>query len=114
MKLYGIPNCTTVKKARAWLDARGVAYEFHDYKKLGVDPTTLDAWLAQTPWDKLVNRAGTTWRGLADAEKAAVADNASAAALMMAKPSVIRRPVVADGARILAIGFDSAIYETLF
>lgn len=114
MKLYGIPNCTTVKKARAWLDARGVAYEFHDYKKLGVEQATLDAWLAQTAWDKLVNRAGTTWRGLTDAEKAAVVDNVSAAALMMTRPSVIRRPVLADGTRILAIGFDSAVYATLF
>ena len=79
MKLYGIPNCTTVKKARAWLDEHGVAYEFHDYKKQGVDTATLENWLAQMPWEKLVNRAGMTWRGLDDAEKAAVTDTASAA-----------------------------------
>lgn len=114
MKLYGIPNCTTVKKARAWLDEHGVAYEFHDYKKLGIDAATLDGWLAQQPWEKLVNRAGTTWRGLEDVEKAAVTDAASAAALMMAKPSVIRRPVVIKDGRILAVGFDTDTYASLF
>lgn len=113
MKLYGIPNCGTVKKARAWLDEHGVAYEFHDYKKLGVDRAMLESWLSQMPWEKLVNRAGMTWRGLSDAEKAAVTDNATAIALMISKPSVIRRPVVAEGARILAIGFDSERYAAL-
>ena len=113
MKLYGIPNCSTVKKARAWLDEHGVAYEFHDYKKQGVDAATLENWLAQMPWEKLVNRAGMTWRGLDDAEKAAVTDNASAAALMQAKPSVSRRPVIVHDNRIVAVGFDSDIYQTL-
>lgn len=114
MKLYGIPNCNTVKKARAWLDEHGVAYEFHDYKKQGVDKAMLESWLEQMSWEKLVNRAGMTWRGLNDAEKAAIVDNASAVALMTAKPSVIRRPVVTDEARILTIGFDAATYESLF
>ncbi|MEZ0238949.1 MAG: ArsC family reductase [Methylophilaceae bacterium] len=114
MKLYGIPNCNTVKKARAWLDEHSVEYDFHDYKKLGVDRAMLESWLEQMPWEKLVNRAGTTWRGLGDAEKAAVVDNTSAAALMIAKPSVIRRPVIVDDARILAIGFDSETYTSLF
>jgi arsenate reductase len=114
MKLYGIPNCNTVKKARAWLDEHDVTYDFHDYKKQGVDQATLESWLAQMPWEKLVNRAGMTWRGLNDAEKAAVVDNASAVALMTAKPSVIRRPVVADDAHILIIGFDVSAYESLF
>lgn len=113
MKLYGIPNCTTVKKARAWLDEHGVAYDFHDYKKLGIDAATLHGWLAQRPWEQLVNRAGTTWRGLDDAEKAAVTDAASAAALMMAKPSVIRRPVVVEDGHLLAVGFDPDHYATL-
>lgn len=113
MKLYGIPNCSTVKKARAWLDEHGVAYEFHDYKKQGVDTATLENWLAQMPWEKLVNRAGMTWRGLDDAEKAAVTDNASSAALMQAKPSVIRRPVIVRDNRIVAVGFDTDIYQTL-
>ena len=112
MKLYGIPNCT-IKKARAWLDEHGVTYEFHDYKKQGVDAATLNNWLAQMPWEKLVNRAGMTWRGLADAEKAAVTDNASAAALMQAKPSVIRRPVIVRDNRIVAVGFDADNYQAL-
>jgi arsenate reductase len=114
MKLYGIPNCNTVKKARAWLDEHGVEYDFHDYKKLGVDRAMLEGWLEQMPWEKLVNRAGMTWRGLGDAEKAAVVDSTSATALMIAKPSVIRRPVIVDDARILAIGFDSETYTSLF
>jgi arsenate reductase len=113
MKLYGIPNCTTVKKARAWLDAHGVAYEFHDYKKQGAEPALLEGWLAQMPWEKLVNRAGTTWRGLSDAEKAAVTDNVSAAALMQAKPSVIRRPIIVRDDRIVVVGFDANSYQTL-
>jgi arsenate reductase (glutaredoxin) len=113
MKLYGIPNCDTVKKARAWLDEHGVAYEFHDYKKLGIDRAMLENWLAQQPWEKLVNRAGMTWRGLGDAEKAAVTDNAGAVALMMAKPSVIKRPVLTDNGRIVALGFDPATYSAL-
>lgn len=113
MKLYGIPNCGTVKKARAWLDEHGVAYEFHDYKKQGVDQATLESWLAQMPWEKLVNRAGMTWRGLSDTDKAAVKDNASAIALMMDKPSVIRRPIVVRDGCILAVGFDAATYAPL-
>jgi arsenate reductase len=113
MKLYGIPNCGTVKKARTWLDEHGVAYEFHDYKKQGVDMATLENWLAQMPWEKLVNRAGMTWRGLTDDEKAAVTDNASAAALMQAKPSVIRRPIIVRDNRIEAVGFDADAYRKL-
>jgi len=114
MKLYGIPNCNTVKKARTWLDEHGVEYDFRDYKKLGVDRAMLENWLEQMPWEKLINRAGTTWRGLDDAEKAGVIDNTSAAALMIAKPSVIRRPVIVDGAHILVVGFDSETYVSLF
>lgn len=113
MKLYGIPNCNTIKKARVWLDEHGVTYEFHDYKKQGVDSATLSSWLSQMPWEKLVNRAGMTWRGLAEAEKAAVTDNASAAALMQAKPSVIRRPVIVRDNSIVAIGFDPETYRNL-
>lgn len=113
MKLYGIPNCNTVKKARAWLDEHGVEYDFHDYKKLGVDRAMLEGWLTQMPWEKLVNRAGMTWRGLDDAEKAAVTDSASAAMLMQEKPSVIRRPVIVRDNCIMAVGFDSGTYQTL-
>jgi arsenate reductase len=111
MKLYGIPNCSTVKKARDWLDTHGIAYEFHDFKKQGVDAATIDAWMQQHPWEKLVNRSGLTWRALSDAEKAAVNDKASASRLMQAKHSVIKRPVLVSKERILALGFDADQYR---
>jgi arsenate reductase (glutaredoxin) len=113
MKLYGIPNCNTVKKARTWLDKNGVAYEFHDFKKLGIDEATIKQWLTQEPWGKLVNRAGMTWRNLSDAEKAAVTDNASATKLMMAKTSVIKRPLLIKDGTLLALGFDETKYQQL-
>ena len=97
--LYGIPNCDTVKKARTWLTEHGVDYQFHDFKKLGVPEVPLDAWLDAAGWETLVNRKGTTWRALDDAAKAAITDTASARALVLAHPSVVKRPVVqwADG-----------------
>lgn len=113
MKVYGIPNCNTVKKARAWLDEDGVAYEFHDFKKLGIDEATLQAWLQQQPWEKLVNRAGMTWRGLSDAEKAGVTDADAACRLMREKTSVIKRPVLVKDGKILALGFDEKAYAIL-
>jgi len=113
IKLYGIPNCNTVKKARTWLDENGVTYEFHDFKKQGIDSATLENWLAQISWEKLVNRAGMTWRGLSDEAKAAVQDNASAAALMQEKTSVIKRPVLIDAETVLSLGFDEANYRKL-
>ena len=102
--LYGIPNCDTVKKARTWLDAQGVAYAFHDFKKAGVPPQ-LDHWLAQLGWEAVLNRKGTTWRKLDAAQQAAGHDAASAAALLRAAPSAIKRPVVEwdDGA--VTVGF---------
>jgi arsenate reductase (glutaredoxin) len=114
MKLYGIPNCNTVKKARDWLDSHGVAYEFHDFKKQGLDSKTAENWLTQSPWEKLVNRAGMTWRNLGDAEKSAVTDNASAMNLMLSKTSVIKRPILEEGNKILALGFDETIYQQIF
>lgn len=113
MKLYGIPNCNTVKKARDWLEANGVAYEFHDFKKQGLDQTTVNNWLTQQPWEKLVNRAGMTWRNLTDAEKTAVTDNGSASALMLSKTSVIKRPILEDKQKILALGFDETVYQQI-
>ncbi len=103
--VYGIPNCDTVKRARAWLADQGLQTSFHDFKKQGVPAAELQAWLQACGRDKLVNRAGTTWRKLDDAAKAAVVDDASATALMLAEPSVIKRPVVrwADGS--LTLGF---------
>ena len=113
MKLYGIPNCNTVKKARSWLDQHGIAYEFHDFKKHGVSTELIGGWLTQQPWEKLVNRAGMTWRGLDEAAKAAVRDDASALALMLGKTSVIKRPVLVQDDRILHLGFDESAYRNL-
>ncbi len=111
MKLYGIPNCNTVKKARDWLDSKHIAYEFHDFKKQGVSQQLLENWLTQLPHEKLINRAGLTWRGLDENTKAGIVDNASAIALMQAKTSVIKRPVLVKDGKILCLGFDEAIYK---
>jgi arsenate reductase len=106
--LYGIPNCDTVKKARTWLNEHGVDYTFHDFKKQGVPSPELDGWLKAVGWETLVNRKGTTWRKLEEAERAAVVDAASAKALIEAHASVVKRPVVewADGA--VTVGFDAS------
>ena len=97
LTVYGIPNCDSVKKARAWLTDHGVDYAFHDFKKQGVPPDALDGWLKQVGWEVLVNRKGTTWRKLDPALQASVSDNASARALMLAHASVIKRPIVVHG-----------------
>ena len=106
--LYGIPNCDTVKRARAWLSEQGIAHGFHDFKKQGVPTLRLDAWLAAIGWDTLVNRRGTTWRQLDPALQAGVTDAASARALMLASPSVIKRPVVEWPGGRVSVGFDPA------
>lgn len=102
--LYGIPNCDTVKKARVWLDAQGKDYTFHDYKKEGAEPERIAGWIAAAGLDLVVNRKGTTFRALADADKARAADAASAPALLAANPSVIKRPIVEHAGGIL-VGF---------
>ncbi|MES2362716.1 MAG: ArsC family reductase [Pseudomonadota bacterium] len=104
--LYGIPNCDTVKKARAWLTEHGVAYTFHDFKKQGVPSEKLPAWGQAVGWDRLLNRQGTTWRKLDAAAQASAADAAGAQALMLANPSVIKRPVV-EWAGATTVGFDA-------
>lgn len=106
--LYGIPNCDTVKRARAWLQAQGREVAFHDFKKAGVPADRLDAWARAVGWERLVNRSGTTWRKLDDAVRAAVVDAATAKQLMREQASVIKRPVVEwpDGA--VTVGFDVA------
>lgn len=107
--MYGIRNCDTVKKARAWLDARGIAYDFHDYKSAGIDAARLRAWAAELGWEKLLNRAGTTFRKLPDADKEGL-DEDKAIALMLAQPSMIKRPLLDLGDRRLP-GFNPAVYE---
>ncbi|HWT72600.1 MAG TPA: ArsC family reductase [Oxalicibacterium sp.] len=111
--LYGIPNCDTVKKARTWLDANGTDYAFHDFKKNGITRELVAAWLRDVPWDVLVNRKGTTWRNLSDAQKTAVTDAASATELMLASPSVIKRPVL-SGAGKTSVGFSADAYQQIF
>lgn len=104
--LYGIPNCDTVKKARTWLDNHGIAYTFHDYKKAGADAAKLAAWCDAAGWDKVLNRAGTTFKKLPDADKADL-DQAKAVAVMAANPSCIKRPIVEHPGGLL-VGFKDA------
>lgn len=112
MTLHGIPNCDSVQKARAWLDARGVAYAFHDYKKAGIDQPTLERWADAVGWDVLLNRAGTTYRRLGEADRIDI-DRGKAIALMLAQPSLIKRPVV-EGDGALLVGFKPDAYEAAF
>ena len=113
MKLYGIPNCNTVKKARDWLEGRALPYAFHDYKKLGVPEAVIRAAMDQLGWDKLINRAGPTWRKLPDDVKASVVDADSALAVMQAHASVIKRPLLEQVGRFEA-GFSDARYTEIF
>ena len=110
MKLYGIPNCNTVKKARAALEARGIAYEFHDFKKQGVSKDLISGWLRQIGWQKLLKKTGPTWGKLPDEVKASIKDDASALKLMLEQPNVIKRPVLEKNGKVLATGFDEAEY----
>ncbi|MFY9260478.1 MAG: ArsC family reductase [Gallionella sp.] len=108
--LYGIPNCNTVKKSRDWLADHAVEYAFHDFKKHGLTAEIAQNWLTQCGWEALINRKGLTWRGLTDAEKAAVCDNTSALSLMLTKTSVIKRPILEQDGKVLCVGFDEAKY----
>ena len=110
--LYAIPNCDTVKKARVWLAQQAINYQFHDYKKQGIDQKTIENWLSQKPWEELVNRNGLTWKKLSDAEKPT--DVAGAIALMIEKPSLIRRPLIEADGRIIALGFNEDTYKETF
>ena len=103
--VYGIPNCDSVKKTRAWLTAQGIAHEFHDFKKQGVPEAALDQWLAQCGWETVLNRKGTTWRQLAPEVQAGVRDASSARALMLVQASVIKRPVIAWPAGTVTVGY---------
>ncbi|MDM8173851.1 MULTISPECIES: arsenate reductase [Olivibacter] len=110
MKVYGIKNCNTVKKALDWLNKNHVSYEFQDFKKLGVSEDTLARWEKEVSWESLVNKKGTTWRSLSDAEKTAVIDQQTANKLMQAKTSVIKRPVI-ESPKGLILGFDEKEYQ---
>jgi Spx/MgsR family transcriptional regulator len=112
-KLYGIPNCNTVKKARSWLEAHDATYEFHDFKKHGVTQALLSDWLKQIGWQKLLKKTGPTWGQLPDAVKASIMDDASALALMLEKPNIIKRPVLERKGKVLATGFSGTDYEKL-
>jgi arsenate reductase len=108
LTLYGIKNCDTMKKARAWLDGQGIAYAFHDYKTAGIDRASLERWVKAQGWETVLNRAGTTFRALPEADKTGL-DAAKAIALMLANPSMIKRPVLEGGGTLL-IGFKPESY----
>ena len=110
--VYGINNCDSVKKVRVWLDARGVSYAFHDYKKQGVPEAELKRWVAAIGWERVLNRKGTTWRALDEAVKASVVNDASAIAVMLAHASTIKRPVVTRG-DVVIVGVDFAALAAL-
>ena len=111
--VHGIPNCDQVRKARRWLQQHAIDYRFHDLRRDGVDAALLGRWLTHVPWDSLVNRRGQTWRGLDAAQRDSVVDQPSAVALMLAHPTVIRRPVVETGERLL-VGFHEPLYAEVF
>lgn len=111
LTLYGIPNCDTMKKARQWLQEQQLDYQFHDYKKAGIDTATLQQWVEQLGWEALVNRRGTTWRKLPEQDRN-LADASAAIHLMQANPSLIKRPVLDTGHQLLA-GFDPAQWQQL-
>ena len=111
--IYGIRNCDTMKKARAWLDTHGVDYQFHDYKTQGIARQTLEGWANSVGWEALLNRSGQTFRKLPDADKDGI-DAKKALALMLAQPSMIRRPVLDAGGGKLLVGFRPADYQAAF
>lgn len=113
MKLYGIPNCSTVKKARAWLEARDIAYEFHDFKKLGVPTSLMKTLMKLHGWEALVNRSGPTWRKLPDEVKAGVKNATTALAVMQEHTSVIKRPILDQDGQY-QVGFSEDNYAAFF
>ncbi len=110
MIVYGIKSCDTVKKTTDWLKSKNKAFEFHDYKAQGISKEALQNWISQIGWEPLVNKKGTTWRDLDDATKKSITDANSAIALMMEKTSVIKRPVIENNGKVLAVGFNEAEY----
>lgn len=114
LKMYGITNCNTVKKARVWLQEHSLPYEFHDYKKHGVPDDVLDQAIKQLGWEALVNKKGTTWRKLTPEQQAGVVDALSAKTLMLEMPSVIKRPLVFKGKKAVALGFNEDEWQGVF
>ncbi len=111
MKVYGIKNCDTMTKARAWLESHHIEYDFHDYKADGIERERLERWVREAGWETLLNRAGTTFRKLLEADKSGV-DECKAIGLMLAQPSMIKRPVLESGATLL-VGFKPEAYAAL-
>ena len=111
--LYGIPNCDQVKKARAWLSEGQHDIDFHDFKKAGIDRLTISAWMRTVSWEVLLNRKGTTWRGLTDERKAGIIDATTATDLMLELPSIIKRPVLVLPSQTV-VGFSDDLYQSLF
>lgn len=114
IKLYGIANCGTVKKARDWLAQHDIAVEFHDFKKSGLDLSIAQSWLQKRDWSDLINRKGLTWRALTDEQKQQVKDDTSALSLITDKTSVIKRPVLEQDGKLLHVGFDATAYAQIF
>ena len=111
LTLYGIPNCDTVRKARKWLEVEAIDHQFHDFKKQGLKAETVYGWMAHLPLEVLLNRRGTSWRKLSDAEKA-LTDEAQLVALMVANPSLVKRPICVAGA-VVTVGFSQDVQATL-
>lgn len=112
--VYGIRNCNTVKSALDWLKQNNVAFEFHDFKSRGVTEEKLEHWCSQAGWESFVNKRGTTWRQLNPSDQAKVTDQSSAVKLMKEKTSVIKRPVIESGNKVIALGFDAKDYARIF
>lgn len=113
IQLYGIPNCDTVKKARAALAERGIAYDFHDFKRQGVDETMISDWLVQVGWQQLLKKTGPTWARLPQNAKEAITDDASALPVLLAHPNIIKRPVLVRDGKVLATGYNEQTYAEL-
>lgn len=114
MKLYGISNCSTVKKSCDWLSDHSIEFIFHDFKKHGLDEQAVQNWFTQTQWQNLINRSGLTWRGLSEQRKLIVQDDEGALKLMLEKVSVIKRPILLQDGKLLHIGFNIQAYEKIF
>ena len=115
LTLYGIPNCDTIKKARTWLEKNKIAYTFYDYRKDSISTDKVENWFKEFPWEKVINKASTTWKELPEESKLAVKDEKSAAKLAVAHTTVIKRPVIEDATgKAVTLGFSEKIYEEAF